>query len=123
MESKVTVNPQHPPFPVLKQAKLCKDSSKFMKEVHAAHTPQTKCLGGSPSCTLTLLACSQLFQTEDVACNSGSGERRGDWRAPPGVRGLPFQGASPGGIVKEKLRGIPVRVGGRKMFCLDGSQR
>lgn len=92
MESKVTVNPQHPPFPVLKQAKLCKDSSKFMKEVHAAHTPQTKCLGGSPSCTLTLLACSQLFQTEDVACNSGSGERRGTGGPHQVSEAFPFRG-------------------------------
>lgn len=63
---------------------------------------------------LTLLAHSQLFQTEDVAYSSVPGKGQRDWRAPAGVGGLPFQGASPGGVVKEKLRGIPVRVGGRK---------
>lgn len=64
-----------------------------------------QCQGDSSSCTPTLLACSQLFQTEDVACSSGPGKGQGDWRAPAGVGGLPFQGASPGGVVKEKLRG------------------
>lgn len=39
--------------------------------------------------------------------------RDGHWGAPPGVRGLHFQGAGRGSV-KEKLKGIPVGVGGRK---------
>lgn len=73
-----------------------------------------QCLEGSFSCTLAPLACSHPVWTEDACSNPGPGEGQGHWRAPAGFRGVPFWGASPGGVEKEKLRGIPVRVGGRK---------
>lgn len=76
-----------------------------------------QCLEGSLSCVLAPLACSHPFWTEDVKMRAVTlalvrGRGAGGPQQASGV--FPFGGASPGGVEKEKLRGIPVRVGGRK---------